>query len=86
MVYIVLARLEERQLLRLGERLLLLLHEGEVAERAHVLFAKRLQLCPDQRKAGQVSPAVAQDATVCVDGLHRRVRLGAVEPLSVRRF
>ena len=66
MVYIVLARLEERQLLRLGERLLLLLHEGEVAERAHVFLAQRLQ-----RKVGQVTPAVAQDATVRVNGLHR---------------
>ena len=48
------------------EWLLLLLYEGEIAERAHVFLAQRLQ-----RKVGQVTPAVAQDATVRVNGLHR---------------
>ena len=52
-------------------RLLLLLYEGEIAERAHVFLAQRFQLGPDQRQVGQVTPAVAQDATVRVNGLHR---------------
>mgnify|MGYP001265969896 CR=1 FL=1 len=71
-------------LLLFAQRLLLLLHEGEVAPVSHVFLAQCPELHEYEAHVGQVSPAIAKYAPVRDERLVRRVRFGLVVTLCLR--